>query len=145
MMNPALHPYAVLIGRWNTEGHHHLMPGVTLHGRTSFEWIEGGAFLMMRSEIDQPGVPTGVAIIGSDDALGEQYMLYFDERGVSRRCDVRMGDGTWTWWRDAPGFSQRYTFTFAERNRVMIGRGELSRDGSTWEPDLALTYTRVAD
>jgi len=143
--NPALKPYEVLIGRWTTVGHHHLMPGITLHGRTTFEWIEGGAFLVMRSEIDEPGVPTGVAIIGSDDALGEQYMLYFDERGVSRHCDVSMGDGEWKWWRDAPGFSQRYTFRFAEGNRVMIGKGELSRDGTTWEPDLELTYTRAAD
>jgi len=41
----------------------------------------------MRSEIDEPGIPSGVAIVGSDDATGEYFMLYFDERGVSRKYD----------------------------------------------------------
>jgi len=49
-------------------------------GIRSFSWI-------MRSEIDEPGIPSGVAIVGSDDATGEYFMLYFDERGVSRKYD----------------------------------------------------------
>ena len=52
--NPALKPFSVLIGNWNTIGTHLLIPDTILHGRTSFEWLEGGAFLMMRSEIDDP-------------------------------------------------------------------------------------------
>jgi len=51
-----------------------------LLGIRSFSWI-------MRSEIDEPGIPSGVAIVGSDDATGESFMLYFDERGVSRKYD----------------------------------------------------------
>jgi hypothetical protein len=39
---------------------------------------------MMRSEIDEPGIPTGLAIIGNDDYRDEYFMLYFDEQGVSR-------------------------------------------------------------
>jgi hypothetical protein len=38
----------------------------------------------MHSEIDEPEIPSGIAIIGSDDATDEFFMLYFDERGVSR-------------------------------------------------------------
>jgi hypothetical protein len=56
--NPALKPLSVLIGEWDTVGAHPLIPDTTLHGRTSFEWLEGGAFLIMHSEIDEPGVPT---------------------------------------------------------------------------------------
>ena len=44
-----------------------------------------GAFLMMRSEIDEPGIPSGLAIIGNDDSRDEYSMHYFDERGVSRK------------------------------------------------------------
>src|SRR5687767_7275818 len=74
--NPALKPLSVLIGEWTTVGTHGLVPDTTFHGRTSFEWLEGGAFLMMRSEIDEPGIPSGIAIFGSDDDLGEYFMLY---------------------------------------------------------------------
>src|SRR5687767_9297813 len=78
--NPALEPFRVLVGNWETTGTHLLIPDTVLHGRTSFEWLEGGAFLVMRSEIDEPGVPSGIAIFGSDDASNEYFMLYFDER-----------------------------------------------------------------
>jgi hypothetical protein len=70
-------------------------------------------------------------------------MLYFDERGVSRRYEVAVEESSFTWWRDAPGFRQRYTCTLAENGNTFHGQGELSRDGSTWEGDLELTYTRA--
>jgi len=93
--NPALEPFRVLIGNWNTTGTHALIPDTILHGRTSFEWLEGGAFLVMRSEIDEPGIPSDIAIIGSDDSTKEYFMLYFDERGVSRKYGVGLRDNIW--------------------------------------------------
>jgi hypothetical protein len=140
--NPALEPLSVLVGTWNTVGMHPLVPGTTFHGRTSFDWLEGGAFLIMHSRIDEPEIPSGIAVFGSDDATGECSMLYFDERGVSRRYEVSLRDNVWKWWRNAPGFSQRFTGAIAADGRTIVGRGELSRDGSTWEGDLELTYTR---
>ena len=44
--NPALEPFRVLIGNWNTTGTHGLVPDTILRGRTSFEWLENGAFFM---------------------------------------------------------------------------------------------------
>jgi hypothetical protein len=44
----------------------------------------------MHSEIDEPGIPSGIAIFGSDDTTGEISMLHFDERGVSRRYQITM-------------------------------------------------------
>jgi len=141
--NPVLEPLSGLIGTWNTEGRHPLFPDTVFHGRTSFEWLEGGAFLIMHSEIEEPGIPTGIAIIGSDDSAKELSMLYFDERAVSRKYEVTVRDNVCTWWRNAPGFSQRFTWTLAADGRSMTGKGELSRDGSSWERDLELTYARV--
>src|SRR5690349_16969361 len=103
--NPALKPFQVLIGEWTTTGTHPMIPNTILHGRTSFEWLENGAFLMMRSEIDEPQVPSGIVIIGSDQSTDECHMLYFDERGVGRKAQVTMRDNIWKWWRDTPGFS----------------------------------------
>ena len=118
-------------------------PGTTLHGRTSFEWIEGGAFLIMRSEIHERAIPSAVAIFGSDDSTGEYFMLYFDERGVSRKYEVTLRDNIWRWCRNAPGFSQRFTGTLSDDGRTIVGKGEVTRDGATWENDLELTYTRA--
>jgi hypothetical protein len=141
--NPALKLFSTLVGEWKTEGTHPLLPGITVHGRSSFNWIEGGAFLIWHSEIDKEGFPAGVAIFGSDDSTGGYFMLYFDERKVSRQYEVSFQDNIVKWWRNAPNFSQRYTWTFADNGNTIIGKGELCKDGKTWERDLDLTYTRI--
>lgn len=46
--NPALEPLTALLGEWRTTGTHPLAPGTTFHGRTSFAWHEGGAFVLPR-------------------------------------------------------------------------------------------------
>ena len=119
------------------------MPGVTFHGRTSFEWHEGGAFLLMRSEIDEPEVPSGVAIIGSDDAAGTFTMIYFDEREISRRYTVEIATGVVSWHRDEAGFAQRMVLTVAADGARVDARGTMSHDGGAWEDDLQLTYERI--
>lgn len=140
--NPALKPFDILIGEWKTIGTHPYLPN-TLHGHTSFKWIEGGSFLIMHSEIDEAGVPSGIAIFGSDDSTGEFFMLYFDERNVSRKYDVSFHDNILKWWRNEPEFSQRYTWTITNDGQTIIGKGELSKDSTTWEKDLELTFNRV--
>jgi hypothetical protein len=141
--NPALQPLAVLVGEWRTTGTHPLVPGTTLHGRTSFTWHEGGAFLLMRSEIDEPEIPSGTAVFGSDDAAGTYFMLYFDERGVSRKYDVTVTGNRVMWRRAEAGFSQRWTMTVDDGGTTLVGKGEMSRDGGAWEDDLTLTYVRA--
>jgi hypothetical protein len=141
--NHLLKTFGVLIGKWKTVGTHPMVPGTTFHGLTVFEWLEGGAFVIMHSEIDEPEIPSGVAIIGSDDSAEEFFMLYFDERGVSRKYDVTLRDNTLEWWRNTPGFSQRFTGTFADDGNTIIGKGQMQQDGSTWEGDLELTYHRM--
>ena len=97
---------------------------------------------MWRPEIDEPGIPSGLAIFGSDDATEEYFMLYFDERGVSRKYQMTLHDNIWKYWRNAPGFSQRFTGTIGNNGDNIIGVWELSEDDSTWQRDLELTYTR---
>jgi hypothetical protein len=142
--NPALEPLAPVLGEWRTTGTHPLLPGTTFHGRTSFAWHEGGAFVLMRSEIDEPEVPDGVALIGSDDAAATFTMIYFDERQVSRRYAVEIGDGEVSWHRDEAGFAQRMVLTIAGDGKRLEARGTMSRDGGAWEDDLQLTYERIA-
>ena len=140
--NPALEVLTVLFGEWVAVGTHPYVPGKTFHGRASFEWLAGGAFLLMRSEIDEPEIPSGLAIFGSDDEVGEYFMLYFDERGISRKYDVSVEKGTMTWWRNSPEFSQRMVLVIADDGNTIVSKGQMSKNGGPWEPDLELTYKR---
>jgi hypothetical protein len=61
---------------------------------------------------------------------------------------MRFSDGVWTLLRDSPdfsplSFSQRFTGTFGDDGDTIRGPWETSNDGSTWEHDFDLTYTRV--
>jgi hypothetical protein len=139
--NPMLKPFKSLVGYWLTIGEHPYLPGTSLTGKTSFELIEGGSFLMMRTEIDHPKIPDGIAIFGSDDSAGTYYMIYFDERGVSRKFDVAVTEKGFTWHRDDAHLSQRVNLDI--KNDKLISRGEMSRDGGEWEKDLSLIYEKM--
>jgi hypothetical protein len=140
--NPALKPFEFLIGEWRTTGIHPEMPGEMLRGRTSFAWHEGGAFLIMRSEVDHPAIPSGLAVVGSDGASGKFAMTYFDERGVSRIFEVTAGHRTATWRRDDPDFSQSTTITADPSGDSLDGKGRMSRKGGAWTDDLSQVYRR---
>jgi hypothetical protein len=141
--NSALEPLSILVGEWSTVGTHPYVPGTTFHGRTTFEWIEGGAFLLMRSEIDEPEIPSGLAIFGSDNVIGGYFILYFDERGISRKYDVSFENRAISWQRISAEFSQRMALTVSDDGRTMASKGEMSKNDGAWEPDLELTYTRI--
>ena len=130
-----------LTGSWTTEGRHPLLPDAEIRGRATFEWLDGGKFMIWRSHYEHPDIPDAVSVIGAAD--GRLAMHYFDARGVERTYTVEMARGTWSFWRDDPGFAQRFTGTFDDAGDTITGRGQLSRDGETWEDDLALTYRRT--
>ena len=56
---------------------------------------------------------------------------------------MSFSDATWRLWRNDPGFSQRFEGRVSpDRNRI-VARSEKTFDGSTWEHDFDLTYTRL--
>jgi hypothetical protein len=140
--NPNLARLNVLVGTWVTVGSHPMVPGKRLHGRTTFEWIEGGAFLIMRSQIDEPEIPSGIAIFGTDEGTGACTMLYFDERVVSRHYKVFFDRDIIAWTRDAPDLSQRMRLSISADGRSIRARGEMAERGGPWKEDLSLIYTR---
>ncbi|HSX06498.1 MAG TPA: hypothetical protein VLG92_02155 [Candidatus Saccharimonadia bacterium] len=139
--NTALKVFEPLVGEWLTTGVHPYFPNAELRGRVSIGWIEGGAFLVLRSEIDHPEFPDGIQIVGSDDQAKTYYLLHFDERGVSRKYDVAIHGDQFTWWREDKHFAQRFTMEIGRDE--LISYGEMSRDGGEWEKDLSLTYKRL--
>jgi len=132
-----------LIGAWETEGAHPMLPGEAIRGTSGFEWLEGRQFVIWRSHYDHPQIPDGITIIGVTNA--HLSMHYFDQRGVHRVYATSLDQAEWRYWRDAtaPDFSQRFTGTFSADGNTITGRGQLSRDGKSWEDDLALDYHRT--
>jgi hypothetical protein len=82
------------------------------------------------------------AILGLDDTTGECAMLYSDARGVFRIYRMNMTDATWTVWRAAPEFHQRFIGTLDDDGSTIRGQWESSPDGSAWEPDFDMVYRR---
>jgi hypothetical protein len=121
-----------------------MLPGDAIRGTSTFEWLDGRRFVIWRTHYDHPEIPDGITIIGVTD--GQLSMHYFDQRGVYRVYAASLDQTDWRYWRDAPApdFSQRFTGTFSDDGDTITGRGQLSKDGSTWEDDLALNYQRVA-
>ena len=137
-----LEPFEALVGTWTTESIHPIYPTTVVRGRSTFEWLEGKRFLIQRSVTDHPEFPDAMAVFGVTDE--QLSMHYFDSRGVYRVYAVSLSEGTWKFSRDAPGFSQRFTGTFSDDGNTITGLSKLSRDGSTWDDDLAITYRRAA-
>lgn len=46
-------------------------------------------------------------------------------------------------WRKAPGFSQRFTGRLSASGTKIEGAWEKSKDGSRWEHDFDLAFTRI--
>ncbi len=136
---PVLEPLQVLIGEWTVEIPQ--FPGS--HGLVTFEWLEGGAFLRYHTETPDPA-PTATMLIGRDDSGGDYTVLYYDSRGVTRVYQMTFAGRTWTMWRSAPGFSQRFSGTLSADGRSISASWEKSQDGSSWEHDFDMVYTRAA-
>ena len=73
---------------------------------------------------------------------------YFDSRGVTRLYSMTLEEGIWTLQRDTPDitpleFRQRFVGAFRDEGASIEGRWERSDDGSTWEHDFELRYTRI--
>jgi hypothetical protein len=110
--------------------------------------MPGEQFLVQRWEVPIPEAPDGIAIIGFDAGRDTYLQHYFDSRGVARVYEMSFSDGVWKLWRESPDFSpldfrQRFEGTFSDDGRTIAGRWEISGDGSSWEHDFDLTYTRA--
>lgn len=150
--NPALRRLDPLVGEWTMQA---AIGGETMAGaRTTFTWIAGGAFLIQHARDDSPlpeDMPEWLAnspmplttIIGLDDSSEQFSMLYADARGVHRVYQMRLQDGVWEMWRDAPGFFQRFRGVFSEDRHTITAQWEHSPDGKQWEHDFDLTYSKV--
>jgi hypothetical protein len=139
--DPRLEPFEALIGTWATEAKHRLMDEV-VQGSTSYEWLEGGHFIVQRSHSDHELFPDGISVIGAPEDGDGLVMEYFDSRGVRRTYGVSLEDGVLRIWREQPGFDQRFRATLAPD--AFDGVFELAETPGEWLQDMRVTYRRRA-
>src|SRR5215207_484877 len=113
-----LEPFQALIGEWTIEMTHPMVEDTVVRGRATYEWLEGGRFLLQRAVNEHPDFPDSLSVIGAMEGGSDLSMQYFDSRGVHRVYAVRFDGKELTLARDDPGFAQRLT-------------ARLSNDGST--------------
>jgi hypothetical protein len=143
-------PLGRLVGTWEFEP---LVDGRSAgRGRATFEWLEGGPFLVQRSDArwtdpgwEENAPRTMHAILGFDDTTDEVVQLYADDRGVFRIYRGTLTDEEWRLQRTAPDFHQRFIGIFGDGGRAIDARWESSPDGMAWELDFPISYRRVGD
>jgi len=137
--DPALEGFDALIGTWATEATHPLFDGV-VPGSVTFEWLEGGHFVIQRSHNDHESFPDAISVIGAPEAGDGLVMEYFDSRGVRRTYGVSIDGGVLRIFRDHPGFDQRFAATLAPDR--FEGVSQVARAPGDWQDDLRVTYRR---
>jgi hypothetical protein len=135
--DPGLDAFDVLIGAWATEATHPMFDEI-VRGRTTWEWLEGGHFLLQRSRNEHELFPDALSVIGVPEAGAGLVMEYFDSRGVRRTYRISLDDGVLRIWRDDPAFAQRFSATVAPDR--FHGVWQLARTPGDWHDDLEVTY-----
>jgi hypothetical protein len=137
--DPALEPFDALIGTWATEATHPMFDGI-VSGSVTYEWLEGGRFLIQRSRNEHELFPDAISVIGAPETGEGLVMEYFDSRGVRRTYGASIEDGVLRFWRDAPGFDQRFSATPAPDR--FEGVWQVAETPGDWRDDLRVTYRR---
>jgi hypothetical protein len=138
--DPALEPFDVLIGTWDTEATHPMFEGAVVPGSVVYEWLEGGKFLIQRSHNEHEKFPDAISVIGAPENGEGLVMEYFDSRGVRRTYRIAIEAGVLRVWRDHPGFDQRMEATLAPDG--FEAQYQLARAPGDWHDDLRVIYRR---
>ena len=132
--------FDALIGTWDTQATHPMVDDV-VPGRVSFEWLEGGHFVVQRSRHDHELFPDAIGVIGLPEDGTGLVMEYFDSRGVRRTYRVSLSDGVLRIWREDPTFAQRFSATLAADR--FEGHWQLATTPGDWREDLHVVYRRA--
>jgi len=144
----ALGRLEAFVGSWDLEASLPAPPGTDVRARTEFEWVLDRTFLLQRSEISLPEAPSGLMLIAADADSDAYRQHYFDSRGVVRTYEMTFDGRVWTLTREKPDFtpldfSQRFTGTFEDDGTTIRGGWEICHDGTNWEHDFDLTYSKI--
>lgn len=148
---PGLESLLPLVGKWHTEGEQTegpLGPASPFVAVESFEWLDGGTFLIHRLDGRFGRQPAAcVEVIGKGpDGKIVAHTFYNDGNANTWRIESRDASllqvGEWS----AGGsgtFQVRYTMTITDAGNTLEGKWEQSRDGQSWKPFLETRATKA--
>ena len=139
----SLEPFQALIGEWTIEMTHPMVEDTMIRGRATYEWLEGGRFLIQRAANDHPDFPDSICVIGVMEGEDDLSMQYFDSRGVHRVYAIGFDGTELTMERDARGFAQRASATLSDGGCTLAGVWQLNQDDQGYRDDLEFTYRRA--
>ena len=139
-MSSGLEPLTPLLGEWVAES----KAFAEGRGHTTVTLTEDGKLMRVHSIAEDQRFPQSLMIVGADEASDEYTALYHDSRGLYRVYRMRLAEGKWTIWREAPRFHQRYIGKLSDDGRNITGRWEFSEDGKSWKVDFDLNYSKGA-
>jgi hypothetical protein len=138
-MSPLLQGFDVLIGTWTTEATHRLIDDV-VSGTSRWEWLDGGHFVLQRTHYDHERLPDALSVIGAPETGDGLVLEYFDTRGTRRTYALSLEGGVLRYWRDHPGFDQRFSATL--HADAFEGVSQLAETPGKWLDDLTVRYRR---
>lgn len=116
-----------LVGTWAVSG------GAT--GTVSYEWMDGGYFLLQRVELEQFGQRvTGLEVIGNLRPFGEEpsddvHSRFYDRTGNTFDYVYQLDGDTLHIWAGERGSPAKFTGTFAADGRLNHGAWEYPGGG----------------
>lgn len=134
--NPALKKFERLVGKWR-------ITGDDVDGESTFEWMEGGFFLIQHFDLKQGGSnPKGVEYTGFDEDTQtlRSHLMGTDGSNFTYTYDIE-GDTFWYWFGDKNPHSFSRS-TFSEDGNSYSGRWQWTEaDGKSFSYEY--TATRV--
>jgi uncharacterized protein DUF1579 len=128
--NPALERLNVMVGTWDLRGRES-GPDGEIHGQVTFEWMEGGFYLVQRINIDHVGQKiTGVEYVGYDGSNEVLKSYFFSNHGpgpfggVALEYVWEVGDDTLTIWGGYVGSPASFKGKFGDDRNTVTGRWE---------------------
>ena len=117
--NPDLRGLERLVGTWNVSG--------GAQGQVSYEWMEGGFFLIQHVELEQYGQTSkGIEIIGHERQFGAEPSAdiksrFYDNLGNTLDYVYELDGDTLTIWGGEKGSPAYYKGHFSEDGNTITG------------------------
>jgi hypothetical protein len=128
--NPALKSLDVMVGAWELKGRES-GPDGEIHGRPTFEWMEGGFYLVQHVDIDYIGRRiVGTEYIGYDEENDNLRSYFFSNEGpepfgrVALEYVWEVGDDTFTIWGGEVGSPASFMGKFTDDRDTITGLWE---------------------
>lgn len=146
---PGLEALNPLVGKWHTEGQQYdgpLGPASPFVAVETFEWLDGGHFLVHRLEGKFGRKPSACVQIFGKDAEGLFAQTFYNDGTtktwrVTESANALILAGSWA--TAAGTLEVRYTARFIEEGNTIAGAWEQSPDGAHWQPFLEVRSTRA--